>query len=1540
MSYPGFGKESGPSVPPKSQPVFGDHTNTFLRPPSSSLASPAYATSPSPPRPGIGQKLFYRDLDAPAPENPATITTLAASRGPTTGVTARVSRSQNPEKTRSSPIPYAGHDASKYLGQGVLRNSPTNLTTDDHNQLLYLKSQSPPFVPVNYQSVRSFWPSVPVQQPAVASSTLGNPVSLSDSYTSSPEHQVQSLVSPESVSHNPQGFVSELNGSQVSKRTRSPPLPFVKSHEGLQDNHTAAHKDLMRPLSPPKLGNTSSILRSGPRALVYKRSPPRTTVSEATLNRSISSSNPKRTRSPPRISSTDKTLEGKIISSDDNSEREMLAKAKRAARFKVDLSKSEWNDSDSVDRKASASRNEQSLLEQKYDGGHSIQSSVNDANGHAFSDPEALKTSYIIIGLCPDMCPESERAERERKGDLDQYERLDGDRNVTSRVLAVKKYNRTAEREASLIRPMPVLQKTIDYLLNLLDQPYDEGFLGLYNFLWDRMRAIRMDLRMQHIFNQGAIAMLEQMIRLHILAMHELCEYMKGEGFSEGFDAHLNIEQMNKASVELFQMYDDHRKKGINVPMEKEFRGYYALLKLDKHPGYKVEPAELSLDLAKMTPETRQTPEVLFARKVARACRTGNFIAFFRLARKASYLQACLMHAHFAKLRTQALASLHAGLQNNQGVPVSHVSEWLAMEDEDIEGLLEYHGFLVKAFEEPYMVREGPFLNIDNDYPTKRSKLVHKKRSEMIKEDVSPSDQVVSTPVETTNKIQIQKKYENEQQSVLEVSSVDEEMPDSQAILSPKDGRSGRKFNEMPIAVQRSETDHSITMPFSSPIGFFHHGIPEPQPTRSVLSKRANSDAIFTSTPKRIFHSEQNGKLLESMPKPSPSESSKGHDFHFSVADPVPPSESQDESLLVNQVNGDEIDQAEENDLDEEIAAAKLKLFLRLWRRRASKLRMLREQRQSAANAALDSLSLGPPIRHYVDQPSNFDKFDIDKAMTERYEKQEKSWARLNLSEMVGEILSRRNSGVKCLCWKIILCSQMDRGHKMGSVGSWLISKLMPSSDEDVVISSPGLTIWKKWVPGQCGADPTCCFSVIRDTSSCGGEETVSGASAVLFLVSEGIPWGFQRAQLHNILMSIPTGVHLPLLFLCGSYDRGYSPVIINELGLNDIDKSRVSGFQLVFLVENQQMQHLGGFFSDSRLREGLEWLAGESPLQPTLQYVKVRELVHTYLSSLFRVLYSSNNSRLGPIDCISVFNEALDGSLQDIIAAADSNPAGCPCPEIGMLDQSSYEDRLLKNCLPPSGWSSKPKLEQIIRAFQECKLPPFPDDLSWLDLGSKAKHDIENLKSRLEGSLIHYLTDTSKMMGVPLATKEAHVMLQSCVMLELRGSSYHIVPQWTMIFHRIFNWRLMSLSSGEVSSAYISRQTRVSSPSSDLDVDFEANLPSSNYQSASLDEIIEVGCDSPIFIKSQPRQPHLPQDTDDDVMDETVSLGDLKDSTMDEVPRVDDTVFSYDGLDNARSEVVLTNGKANSEADKLSKLLEQCNLMQNVIDEKLSVYF
>ncbi|MED6133381.1 hypothetical protein PIB30_027806 [Stylosanthes scabra] len=1223
----------------------------------------------------------------------------------------------------------------------------------------------------------------------------------------------------------------------------------------------------------------------------------------------------------------------------------MLAKAKRLARFKVELSKPEQNNADVADQKASANRHQHSVLEQRYVGGHAMDSTGNFTNGHAVSDHEGFETSKVIIGLCPDMCPESERGERERKGDLDQYERLDGDRNMTSRLLAVKKYTRTAEREASLIRPMPILQRTIDYLLSLLDQPYDERFLGAYNFLWDRMRAIRMDLRMQHIFNQGAISMLEQMIKLHIIAMHELCEYTKGEGFSEGFDAHLNIEQMNKTSVELFQMYDDHRKKGIFVPTEKEFRGYYALLKLDKHPGYKVEPAELSLDLAKMTPEIRQAPEVLFARNVARACRTSNFIAFFRLARKATYLQACLMHAHFAKLRTQALASLHAGLQNNQGLPVSHVANWLAMEDEGIEDLLEYHGFLIKSFEEPYMVKEGPFLNGDADYPTKRSKLVHKKKSETIIEDVLPLSQAEVPPVVTKKETRKQNKHETPMVPSIKNDSsrqkLDEEMPDSEVTLSPKDSKAGEASPWIPnkeLGRQDSGKSHDMASPKPSPFNFpFPDKTPEPQATRTDIIKGTYSDLIVrgSPSPRRNLNSNVDVRPLEIAPKPAPSESSVVS--IFSVTPTVDHAESQDQSLTVNQEeNGDQMDDDSENIKDKEIAEAKLKLFLRLWRRRVSKLRMLREQRQLATNAALESLPLGPPIRQYTTQPGSFDKFDINIAMRERYEKQEKSQARLNISEIVADTLDRRNKDAKCLCWKIILCSQMNSGYEMGSAGWWLASKLMPSRDNDVILSSPGLAIWRKWFSSQLGTDPTCCISIIRDAALGRLDETASGANAVVFLVSESLSWELQRVHLHNLLNSIPSGACVPLLILCDTYDKGFSSIIMHELHLQDIDKLRVSCFRIVFLIENLQGKHLSAFFSDQRLREGLEWLAGESPLQPTLRCVKVRELVHGHISSFSAVQDTISNYKLGPNDFISLFNEALGCSLQEIIIAANSNPAGWPCPEVGLLDKSCDEDRVVKRYLPTLGWSSKAKIEPVIHALQSCKLSPFPDNLSWLAEGCKVRHEIENQKIQLENCLILYLTHTSKMMGAPLATKEARVTIQTCARLELCGSGYRVVPHWGMIFRRIFNWRLMGLCCRDISTAYISECHHVALPSLDQDMGLEASFTSSYNLNPTLDEIISVNFDTPLPVKGHPEPKairQIPQEDSNDVFHSQRN----GETNLHVDPSIN-TACTF-GLNNANSEALVKENPT-KEADQLSKLLEQCNLMQDGIDKKLFVYF
>ena len=244
---------------------------------------------------------------------------------------------------------------------------------------------------------------------------------------------------------------------------------------------------------------------------------------------------------------------------------------------------------------------------------------------------------------------------------------------------------------------------------------------------------------------------------------------------------------------------------------------------------------------------------------------------------------------------------------------------------------MEYHGFLLKSFEEPYMVKEGSFLNGDSDYPTKCSKLVLKKRSERIIEDVSPSQDEVP-PVETMKEMRKASKHEPQIVSSVEndssVQKLDEEMPDSEAILSPKDSKSGKAFKEMLIDVQDSGKDHDMASPRSSLYSFsFPNNMPEPLVTRTDILKSTNSDLIARASPRRNLHSNVDARPLEILPKPAPSESSLVNSF--SVPTPVAQVVPKDQSLLIHQEHEDQMYDVKENCQDKEIAEAKLKLFLR-----------------------------------------------------------------------------------------------------------------------------------------------------------------------------------------------------------------------------------------------------------------------------------------------------------------------------------------------------------------------------------------------------------------------------------------------------------------------------------------------------------------------------------------------------------------------------------------------------------------------------------
>ncbi|KAL4205394.1 hypothetical protein AMTRI_Chr01g137070 [Amborella trichopoda] len=1338
------------------------------------------------------------------------------------------------------------------------------------------------------------------------------------------------------------------------KRSRSPPLPHET--DKCFSNHQLPSEEVVSPA--PSNGNQlkPSLIDTSPQAQRKSTSPCGhhndawySGTKSPPLAAGFQAS--KRTRSP-----SNPHEDGYFMPNSRSTSNEMETKARRLDRFKDELKENieyspDFSTPRTIGNKALSNSREKS---RPITG---TISPLSDPGGMETTFDGEVEPSCVVAGLCPDMCPEPEREERGRKGDLDKYERLNEDRNQTSKFLAVKKYTRTADREAHLIRPMPVLQKTVNYLLNLLNQPYDDQLLGLYNFLWDRMRAIRMDLRMQHIFNRDAILMQEQMIRFHIIAMHELCEYTKGEGFSEGFDAHLNIEQMNKTSVELFQMYDDHRKKGNSVPTEKEFRGYYALLKLDKHPGYKVEPAELSLDLAKMTPEIRNSSEVLFARAVARACRTGNFIAFFRLARKATYLQACLMHAHFAKLRSQALASLHSGLQSNQGIPVAQVVKWLGMEGEDIESLLQYHGFLIKHFEDAYMVKEGPFLNADRDYVTKCSRLVHLKKSAKVVDDVVSDQQVTHMQVEKRTGDVMEKPDKKIGHLIKSkwVDSADEGMHDSDAGIFHKYNQHSSMF-KAPLLV------NSSPVPINSEFIADTYMVESPQ----FASDQDGSQLVAMEITKECQLTEDDNLMDQSMGHKYLPEVDEAPEFGTSkVMEIKNTNEEPARSMALMEHVDNEVEMVNQK---AEADNARLKLIIRIWKQCSKKRREAREQHQLMSNAALSSLSLGPPIRPNKAETKPVDELNIDYVTKERYYRHEKSWSRLNVSEVVVPVLKERNPDAKCLCWKLILCSQGEipngqgLGHRKNAswmVGSWLHAKLLGHGNEDekndLLVSSPGLSIWRKWVVNPIDRNHICCLSVVKEvsfdnTGPAKFSEAVAGGSGILFLLSDCNRCDLERARLHKLVMSLPSGSRLPLLIAAstmGEYEvlDPYA-MITNRLELGNLDQTRINSFSIIFL---DKAQGIDGFFSDANLREGLQWLANLSPQQPILRRLKTHDLVLSYLSSSMEILKKTNFYEVSPDQCINAFNDALEKSVDEIIVASQCSTTGWPCPEVDLLQECSREGRIVNLYLPRIGWNSAEKIEPILVNLKACKLPFFSTRQIWYNEFFKGNFaEIEEKKSVLEKCLKWYLNHGSGIMGEEMAEREAGLMVQRCAYLVRERLTYQIVPRWPVIFRRIFNWRLLNLTNGRSSAIYILEHRFRPILEGDMSIDWAPT-------ELSFDEMLEAGCGILGFLETTNQgnglieparggegdwlrfQGHLLQSSEEFRNNEMSLRSEIlrSEEILTEDGILTSDVFDENAIENEKRRIV-----GWEEGDKLNRLLEQCDIVQSKIDEKLAIFF
>lgn len=270
---------------------------------------------------------------------------------------------------------------------------------------------------------------------------------------------------------------------------------------------------------------------------------------------------------------------------------------------------------------------------------------------HDLDGGEALPAPGAIVGVCEDMCPAAERERREHLHDIQIFERVDiNDSGRTSAELAVRRFARTIDDpQPTDFRTRAALLRTMLYLRSLLDRQ-DVRFGLVHKFLWDRYRAVRQDLYVQGITDEFAIAVYEEVVRFHVMCEHELCGEDQSVTEMEGFNSHLNIEQMNKALISLSDMYETQAEKGQPVQSEPEFRAYHLLSLMAQHGKFKGDQQAFLATLQALRAEVKTSPPILWVLQLQRAYACDNYVAFFSLVDRAPYLMACLAHVYFPQV--------------------------------------------------------------------------------------------------------------------------------------------------------------------------------------------------------------------------------------------------------------------------------------------------------------------------------------------------------------------------------------------------------------------------------------------------------------------------------------------------------------------------------------------------------------------------------------------------------------------------------------------------------------------------------------------------------------------------------------------------------------------------------------------------------------------------------------------------------------------------------------------------------------------------
>ncbi|EDQ91966.1 uncharacterized protein MONBRDRAFT_22671 [Monosiga brevicollis MX1] len=334
-----------------------------------------------------------------------------------------------------------------------------------------------------------------------------------------------------------------------------------------------------------------------------------------------------------------------------------------------DMAEAENEDNDELTQLPSLQHQLQAYIEPDFDRIRQQLETRNQGERDVLQRRRLEDTFVYVEGTCNDMCPELERYARINCGSSDtngHVWQLEMSNGKPDHRRMVKEYRKEAADSVaeppSSLRPPRTLTLTMRYLMK---EVMDAAYAGppptrkaqavWYEFLENRLRALRKDIKTQNLTTTASLRVLEQCVRFHLFAdwyMSNSREFIQNRK--------LNHDRLKDSYGMLEMHYKDLRDREP-LPNEGELMSYQLLLNLGQ-PSILRKVKHLQHD-----PHVQAAIRIfatitdLGAKDDVSKSALCNHARFFRLLRQATFLQACIASHHFEAVRLDALFQIRSG---------------------------------------------------------------------------------------------------------------------------------------------------------------------------------------------------------------------------------------------------------------------------------------------------------------------------------------------------------------------------------------------------------------------------------------------------------------------------------------------------------------------------------------------------------------------------------------------------------------------------------------------------------------------------------------------------------------------------------------------------------------------------------------------------------------------------------------------------------------------------------------------------------------